>query len=269
MKKLILFFVFISLNTFAQRNINLGVGEEKTIEGGDWNISMNKDAILYIKGYVTINHINNFNDGATVNIDKDAVVQVKSSTNLNGNANLFIFGKFMTNGIEIQNGMNALNVQGHLQAFHDFQLNDGTSEVNVCGKVEVGNYTNWHSQSREKAVVFCNCAQWITWGLNNNRENVATGFGSIFYTKGNINKTISDAPTIYINRDCNPLAVEIESFDVRINKSGEVEYNLKLSEDSTTKTIIIQSSEDGKIWKEVIRREVKGDINNNFSGVIK
>lgn len=268
MKKL-LFLLFISLNSYAQRNLNLLPNESKTIEGGNYSsITMDENSFLNIKGYVTIRNINNFRN-STINIDTDAVVQVKSSTNLNGNANLFIFGEYTCVNMEVQNGLNALNVQGKLNILGDFQLLDKSSEISVCGKVNVSNYSNWHSQSREKAVVLCNCAQWITWGLNNNKENVATGFGSIFYTKGNINKTISDAPTIYINRDCNPLAVEIESFNVIYNKSGEVEYNLKLSEDSTPKTIIIQSSEDGKTWKEVIRREVKGTVNNNFSGIIK
>lgn len=269
--RLIILFVFISVNTFAQINLNLGVGESKTLDGGDYNLTLNKDVNLLLKGYVRIRNINNFHNGASITVDENAVVTVDGSTNLNGGAIFIVFGKYTSASMEVQNHLNLVSVQGQLNILGDFQLLDKSSEINVCGEVIVSNYTNWHSQSRERAINLCNCAQWITHGLNNNKANVVTGFGSIYYKTGNINSKISESQTVYINESCNPLSVEIISFDVKYNEVGQKEYSLEVTEESTVRAIHIMESEDGVNWREVIKREVfmEDKKSTKYSGIIK
>lgn len=259
MKKL-LFLLLISLNTFAQRNLNLGVGEHKTIEGGVYNITLNKDASLLIKGYTSIQNINNFHNGASVTIDKDAVVDVSGSTNLNGGGLLFVFGKMSSASMELQNGMNSVSVQGELNIFGDLQINDNSSELGICGVVNVSNYTNLHSQIRKGAVNLCNCGKLVTHGLNNNKESSVTGTGSVYYITGNINKQISDSWRVFINKECNNEALPVEiveaSFYIEEN-TNKVAYQLELTQESTPDKFTIEVSDDGVNWKSVQSVNIK------------
>lgn len=252
MKKL-LFLLLLSSSVFGQ-NINLQNGETRTITEGTWNVTFAPNSHLIAENTVSIQNMNNFHNGAKFTVNGTA--HLGSSVNLNGGGTLIVNGTLNSKSGEIQNGGNNLFIYGTWNITGDYQHNDASSILTVCGgKINVSNYTNFHSHIKTGAIKLCDCGVINTYGLNNNKEGSVEGKGDVIYQTGNISKPLGT----YVS--CNSLPVTIISSDIRIveYKDGNVTreklvYKLQISHDSNLQEFFLQVSDDqGVTWRPICK----------------